>query len=170
MKTRKILAALGAALVMLGISMPAAAFDCGGNDPATIQANLTALAQTVRCENDSTVNPGLWNSDNPIWEKRAQPSCDVHQRLARQLHEEREFAAGTKPPKNTNNLATGAAWDVRNGKYEGAISKLDSFITGILKSRLNRNYDPDTAAAQLQAMKFINEAEEAKICIAPLVP
>ena len=174
MKTRKILAAFGAALMMLGISMPAAAFDCTNDDgdvnPTVIQANLTAMANSLRCAGHSEVFPGLWNPDNPIWERRRTPSCDVHQKLARNLYEKREFIEGTKPRKNQNNDATGAAWNVRNGQYEEAIMKLDAFVAAILRSRLNESYDPDTAAAQYQAMMFINEAEAARACIVQLLP
>ena len=173
MKARKILAALGAALLIISISAPASAFDCEGNgnlfDPMTIAMNLGALAIDIRCINDSAKNPGRWDGLNPVFEKRAAPSCDVHNRLARSLFEKREFADDSKPRKNQNNDASGAAWDVRNGKYEGAISKLDSFITAALKSRLNRSYDPDEAAAQLQRRKWINEAEKARICVNQLL-
>ena len=172
MKMRKICSAAAAAIVMAAISAPASAFDCDGNgnqfDPATIQANLTALAVVVRCAPGSDSNPGEWDADNPIWEKRAAPSCDVHERLARKLYEVREFGPDKKPPKNKNNDATGAAWDVRNGKYEGAISQLDSFIADIMKSRLNRDYDPDVTTAQMHANELINEANEAKACIIQL--
>lgn len=174
MKTRKILAAFGAALMMLGISMPAAAFDCtnddGDVDPAVIQANLTAMANYLRCTDHSDVLPGLWNPENPIWEKRRAPSCDIHQKLARNLYEKRQFSDGSKPPRNKNNQAAGAAWNVRNGQYEEAIVKLDSFVAAILKSTLNRSYDPNTAAAQYQAMMFINKAQVARACIVQLLP
>ena len=174
MKARKTLAALGAALMMIGISAPASAFECEGNgntfDPATIQENLTALAVALRCVNESTVNPGQWNPDNPIWEKRRSPSCETHDNLARNLFEEREFEPGTKPRRNKNNDAAGAAWNVRNGQFDAAILKLDSFIASVMKSRLNRNFDPDVGAAQMLANELVNEANEAKICIMQLLP
>lgn len=179
MKGRKTLAAIAAATLMTAISLPASAdhFDCGNPiDEATIQQSLIDLAIMLRCENPSLVNPGMWEDDNPIWQKRNAPSCEVHDSLARKLYEKREFAPGTKPPKNQNNDATGAAWDLRNGKYDAAISKLDSFINDVMKSRINEGYlpfypdgDPDPAAAEAEATKFVNAANEARICINQLL-
>jgi hypothetical protein len=183
MKMRKTITAAAAALVMTAISAPATAFECEGNgnqyDPATIQANLTALAIALRCAPGTDANPGEWLADNPIWEKRGAPSCDVHERLARKLYEERAFEddcsdrprkdCKDRPPQNENNDATGAAWDVRNEKYEAAISKLDSLIADVMKSRLNRAYDPDVGAAQTHANELIAEVEGARNCIYQLI-
>jgi len=169
MKVRKILAAMAAALLIITVSAPAAAFECEGNgnlyDPATIRDNLVALAVTLRCKttDPEALNPGEWMMD-PIWEKRGAPSCDVHTSLARNLHEWRDFSPGNKPRQNKNNDAAGAAWSVRNGKYEGAIVQLDSLINAVFKSRLNRDFDE----AQMLANELVKEAEEAKICIAQL--
>jgi hypothetical protein len=48
--------------------------------------------------------------------------------------------------------------------------KLDAFVAAILRSRLNESYDPNTAAAQYQAMMFINKAQVARACIVQLLP
>ena len=55
----------------------------------------------------------------------------------RKLDEKRE--QGTKPPRNKNNSndAAGAANDVKNGKYDAAVDKLDAFIDDVYKSRIN---------------------------------
>jgi len=174
MKGRKTLTALAAALLMISVSAPVSAFDCldddGNIDPATIEANLIALAIELRCVNDSKVNPGNWPVDNPIWERRGEGSCDVHQNLAAKLFQNREFDDSSKPRKNQFNDAEGAAWKVGNEKYEDAIQKLEQFITAVLKSRLNRNFDPNVGAAQVLANELVIEAEEASICINQLLP
>ena len=175
MKIRKTLTAMAAALLMITVSAPASAFECEGNgnlyDPATIQANLTALAVELRCEtkDPEALNPGKWVMD-AIWEKRRAPSCETHQKLARNLHEARKFALGTKPRKNKNNDAAGAAWDVRNGSYEEAIAKLDLFIKAVMNSTLNREFKPSVSDAQMLANELVTEAEEARVCIDKLLP
>jgi len=174
MKVQKILAAFAAALMMLGISAPASAFDCEGNgnayDPTTIANNLEAIAVELRCSPGTKANPGKWPADNPIWERRGAGSCNVHHRLAQKLLQNREFDENSKPRKNQANDAEGAAWKVRNEKYEDAIQKLDQLIVAILKSRLNRAFDPNVGAAQMLANELVAEVEEAKICVAQLLP
>ena len=145
MKIRKSFAAIGAALMMVGISAPVFAdhlvYDwCEGTEPpnpTTITASLEALATELRCNLGSDANPGTWPVDYPIWQKRGSGSCEVQDSLAKKLDEKRE--EGTKPPRNKNNSngAAGAANDVRNGKYLAAVDKLDAFIKDVYKSRLN---------------------------------
>ena len=176
MNIRKTLTALAAALLMITISAPVLAFECEGNgnvfDPVTIADNLELLAISVRCDGPyaSTANPGIWPHTNPIWERRGSGSCDVHQNLAEKLFQQREFDDSSKPRKNPFNDAEGAAWKVGNEKYEDAIQKLEQFITTVLKSRLNRNFDPNVGAAQMLANELVIEAEEASICINQLLP
>ena len=174
MKVRKSLTAISAALMMVGMSAPAAAFECGGTDenpdPATITANLVVLAEDLRCEDLGTeANPGNWTHD-PIWQKRGDGSCEVQQSLARKLNEEREFGEGKKPPQNKNNASAGAAGDVRNAKYLAAVDKLDAFIKDAYKSRLNvwenGNGVFDTALGA--KMFFVNEVDEARGCVCKL--
>ena len=175
MNRSKTFTALAAALLMISVSAPVSAFECADNgnlyDPATIEANLIAIAVELRCAAGTEANPGNWPANNPIWERRGAGSCDVHHNLAAKLFQDRELDDdSTKPRKNPKNDAEGAARKVGNEKYEDAIIKLDQLITAILKSRLNRNYDPNVGEAQVLANELIGEVEEAKICIAQLLP
>lgn len=183
MKIRKSLTAVGAALMMVGMSAPALAqsmFVCAGNgnehDPETIFTNLKTLAEEVRCNDplaaDDEPNPGNWDPTNPIWEKSREGSCEIHSRLARKIHEDRELdETSTKPPKKKgNNDRAGAAWDFKNEKYEAAVDKLESFIEDAWKSRPNSQYvnsdgEIDVMEAKLQKMNFIAIAEAAIPCI-----
>jgi hypothetical protein len=168
MKIQKSLTALGAALMIISISAPASAFECGTDasnpyDKDVIAAGLQALAEELRCVDDSLGdNLGLW-STAPIWQKGREGSCDIHASLARKLLEFRVFSDGNKPPKNKNetNLAAGASWDVKNEKFEGALSKLDSFLDDAKKARLNEaNGD-----AFDQRYVFLHEVNEARTCV-----
>lgn len=182
MKMRRTLTAASAALIMTVASTPSLAFDCGGNDPATIAANLQALAFELRCDDRVDPNPGNWPAGNPIWEKRREGSCEIHDRLSSKLHVVRVFDdsgdcnvrprknCDDRPPENQNNQIEGASGDVANGKYEAAASKLDSLIADVLKSRLNRYFDPDVTSAQMLANELVKEADEAKACIIQLIP
>jgi hypothetical protein len=149
MKIRKSLTAVGAALLMVGISAPVSAqsmFVCG-TDPVTnpydkdvIAAGLKDIAERLRCEQDADdKNDGLWPDDLPLWQKGKKGGgngCDIHDSLARKLLEFRDFNGG-KPPKNENNLAAGASWDLTNEKYEAAFIKLESFISDAEKATPN---------------------------------
>ena len=182
MNGRRTLAAIAAATLMMAISLPASshhsAFDCGDPNSATaISESLISLSNMLRCDGYNPDLTGMWNPENPIWEKGAAPSCEIHERLAKKLYEARSFGGNSKPRFNKNNDATGAAWDVRNGKYEAAILKLIAFASDIDKSRINRAYlpdypdgEPDPLAAEYEAMKFKNAAEDAQICINQLIP
>jgi len=168
MKIQKSLTALGAALLMISISAPASAFDCGTDasnpyDKDVIAAGLKALAETLRCKSDPMdVNLGLW-STAPIWEKAREGSCDIHASLARKLLEFRDFSDGNKPPKNKNdtNLAAGASWDVQTEKYQAALDKLDAFLADAMKARLNE----DNGNAFDQRYLFTSEVKGARTCV-----
>ncbi len=170
MQIRKSLTAIGAALMIVGISAPASAFDCGGTydkpDPATISNNLQGLAVFLRCPTTATPkNPGSWPSDGPIWQKAGAGSCDVHHSLARKLHEDRELDQDSKkPPQNKNNGVAGASGDVANGKYLDAVDKLDSFVRDAYKSRLNTWEDPVNGfqTPTLAKMFLMGEVETAR--------
>lgn len=168
MKIRKSMTAIGAALMVVGMSGPASAFDCGdpqNPDPATISASLEGLATYLRCSPGTGANPGTWPYD-AIWQKRGEGSCEVQDSLAKKLNEEREFAEGDKPPRNKNNTntAAGAANDVANGKYLSAVDKLDAFVRDVYKSRLNSEFG-DALAAK---MFFVNEVQDARMCVCKL--
>ena len=175
MNARKILAALGAAFMMISISAPASAFECG-TDPVTdpynkdiIAAGLTALAIDLRCELDATpANPGEWTHE-PIWQKSGCGDCEPQTSLARKLHEKREFIDG-KPPRNKNNTVAGAAGDVSNEKYLAAVDKLDAFVKDAYKKRLymwvigNTEFENSLAAKTF----FVNEVNDARSCVCHL--
>jgi len=176
MKARKILAALGAALMMIGISAPASAdFVCGTDtdpyDKDVIAAGLKILAIDLRCddENATEANPGEWIHD-PIWQKRGSGNCEPQNSLARKLHEKREFNTGSKPPKNDNNTVAGASGDVSNEKYPAAVDKLDAFIKDAYKKRL---YIWDTGNADFEnslaaKMYFVTQVSDARMCVCHL--
>ena len=176
MEIRKSLTAVGAALMMVGISAPAAAFDCGVDaenpDPATITANLVGLAEELRCAPGTVANPGNWPLGYPIWQKRGGGSCDVQDALAKKLNEERDFGDDSKPPRNKNNTntAAGAANDVNNGKFLSAVEKLDAFVKDAYKSRLNIWDGPANGFENALAAKtfFVNEVDEARGCVCKL--
>jgi hypothetical protein len=167
MEIRKSLTAIGAALMMVGISTPAAAeFSCGpdnGYDKDVVAMGLADIAERLRCADDADeLNKGLW-VDAPIWEKRREPSCEIHQKLARNLLEYRDFSAGNKPPKNKNdtNLAAGASWSVQFGKFEEALSQLDSFYAAASKATLNSE-NPN--AGDIRAL-LLADISEARMCV-----
>lgn len=167
MEIRKSLTAFGAALMMIGISAPAAAdFSCGpdgGYDKDVVAMGLADIAERLRCDKDADeLNKGLW-VDEPIWEKRRAPSCEIHQKLARNLLEYRDFSEGNKPPKNKNdtNLAAGASWSVQFGKFEDALSKLDSFYNAASKATLNSE---NPSAGDLRMM-LLADISQARMCV-----
>jgi hypothetical protein len=175
MEIRKSLTAIGAVLMVVGMSAPASAYDwCEGTDapnPAVITANLEGLATELRCASGTLTNPGTWPANFQIWKKRGDGSCEVQNSLAKKLDEKRED--GTKPPRNKNNTnaAAGAANDVKNGKYLAAVDKLDAFIEDVYKSRLNFWENSPNGYTNPGAAKsyFVNEVNlGARVCICKL--
>lgn len=179
MKIRKSLTAVGAALMMVGMSAPVLANDlvydwCEGTDtpdPTTITTSLEGLATELRCNLGSELNPGTWPKEFQIWQKRGSGSCEVQDSLAKKLNEKR--AEGTKPPRNKHesNDAAGAANDVRNGKYLAAVDKLDSFVKDVWKSKLNEWDNSPNGFANPGTAKshFVNEVVYgARVCICKL--
>jgi len=169
MKIRKSMTAIGAALMVVGMSGPASAFECGdpqSPDPALISTNLVALATELRCSPGTEANPGAWTGA-PIWQKRGEGDCEVQESLAKKLNEERDFEEGDKPPRNKNNTntAAGAANDVANGKYLSAVDKLDAFVRDAYKSRINYDFGEESGAAK---MYFLGEVETARGCVCKL--
>ena len=181
MKIRKSLTAVGAALMMVGMSAPTLAADqlfydwCEGTEPpnpAVITASLEAVATELRCDlEESVLNPGTWPEEYPIWQKRGGGSCEVQDSLARKLNENRE--EGTKPPRNKKgtNAVAGAANDVANGKYDAAVKKIDSFVSDVYKSRKNDWENSPNGFANPGKAKsyFVNEVVYgARVCICKL--
>lgn len=179
MKIRKSLIGVGAALMMVGASANDGKPEvCDLNNPVQeeITSGLVDLADYLSCEVRAgdpefpKLNFGPWPADKPIWQKRGDGSCEVHTTLTRKLYERRDFAPGSKPPKKPNNDAAGAAWDVRNGKYDAAVEKLLSFKNDIRKSKLH-SWDvavPGFADTHDAKMFFLNSAEDALKCVCKL--
>ncbi|MDH3864640.1 MAG: hypothetical protein OEV10_11800 [Gammaproteobacteria bacterium] len=170
MKVRKSLAAIGAALMVTVLSVPASAsdFECkdanGEYDKDLIAANLKIVAEDLRCkpEEDNPLNAGNWIGE-PIWIKRGkvEDGCEVHSSLARKLHEFRD-PANPKPPRNgEKNLAAGASNDVAFEKYGAALDKLGSFMDDIGKAKINESLPNVT----WEKMKFYNQVEAAYACV-----
>ena len=169
MNVRKSLTAIGAALFFISVGASAEPFDCtnddGQNDPAVISEGLIEIAEDLRCVKDKTeLNDGRWglppSSLAPIWEKRREPSCEIHLKLSRNLYELRDFETNpTRPPKNKNNtnLAAGAAYALLFEKYDDALSKLESFRNAANKATLNRYFD-DAADWRMLLIKDIDIA------------
>jgi hypothetical protein len=175
MEIRKSLTAVGAALMMVGVSAPALAadtmFQCGTDtsnpyDKGVISAGLIEMAKSLRCKDpkfSSELNPGDWELP-AIWERRREPSCEIHTKLARGLYEKRDFIANPiKPRKNKNdtNLAAGAAYDVQFAQYDEALAKLDAFIYEANKAQLNRLF---LQAADYRSV-LVRDAKLARDCV-----
>jgi hypothetical protein len=176
MEIRKSLTAIGAALMMLGANayadMHQPVIDCGAPmdpNPDLIQSSLIDLSDYLRSTERDGATFGPWPYEE-IWQKRGTGDFAVQDSLVRKLYEERNLDENTKPPKNKNNDNTGAAWDVRNGKYLAAVEKLDAFVNDAYKSRLNDwIYDNDDFENALGAKTyFVNSAIAARSCICKL--
>jgi hypothetical protein len=178
MKIRKSLTAVGAALLMVGANayaQPPSIVDCGNPaspEPEKITSSLINLADYLRKETPEEAEFGPWPYD-PIWQKRGAGSYEVHASLARKLYEERDFVANPDKPRfNKNNEATGAAWDVRNGKYDAAVDKLLAFNKDAYKSRLNvwepEHAYPDFENALDAKNYFLGEVSKAVECVCKL--
>jgi hypothetical protein len=190
MKIRKSLIGVGAALIVVGASAYAnpqtpPVVSCGDNymkpNPVEITNSLKDLADYLSSEdrlgdpNFPDKNYGPWTY-KPIWQKRGMESYDVQNALVRKLYEYR--TATTKPPKNNNNDAAGAAWDIRNGKYDAARDKLLSFKNDVRKKAKDLNdwgpYDPvhpddrPFPNAGKAAEHFLNEVDNALGCVCKL--
>ena len=167
MKIRKSLTAVGAALMMVGMSAPALAgdFEDGfgdcGNRTQTYD-RLVELAQHLRCNGvfSTPANPGYWPNAYPLWEKRRDPSCEVHASLAAKLYEAPE--PNVRNPHKSEPV--GAAQKVLEGtKDEDAIQKLDDLDRAIEKSKLNSELDAEDAGAIVWDLR--NIVQEARVCV-----
>jgi hypothetical protein len=176
MQIRKSMTAIGAALMMVGVSAYAGppAVYCGADsmnpDSGMIESSLTNLSDYLRSTERADATVGPWPYD-AIWQKRGTGSFEVQDSLAKKLYEERNFdVENPKPPKNKNNDAAGAAWDVRNGKYQSAVDKLDAFVADAYKSRLDvwADGNEDFENALDAKTFFVNEVIKARGCICKL--
>ena len=160
MNIKKMSGSLVAATLLLGLNTVAMA-DC-----ATVISDTEDLAAMLRCE----VDVGTWDNNNAIWQWKGKGSmgCAVHRKLAKQLNEERdEYDSETMPPykgaknKNGNNVAAGAANDLRNGKFESALAHYQTFMDTIMYSaKVNTGFvaTDDFASADAAAQFFFDEA------------
>jgi hypothetical protein len=148
MEIRKSLTAIGAALMMVGISAPALAagfdwdneLDC--SDAGAVSQELIRLEQHLRCETKTDVS---WPKDNPIWEK-----ARSEERGCTEVHESHANKLYRSPPRNPGNtdkkgkgpgkVAEGAAQKVLEEKYDEAITMLMDLRDAVSKSTPNRAF------------------------------
>jgi hypothetical protein len=170
MKIRKSLTAVGAALMMVGVSMPvlAAGFDWDSaldcSDANAVSGELIRLEQHLRCKIETDVS---WPKDNPIWEK-----ARSEERGCNEVHESHANKLWVSPPRNPGNtnkkgkgpgkVAEGAAQKVVEAKYDEAITMLMDLRDAINKSTPNRafvdaagNVGPEGASAVSVALASI---------------
>ena len=171
MKIRKSLTAVGAALMMVGMSAPvlAAGFDWDNaldcSDADEVSQELIRLEQHLRCEEEKT--DVSWPKDNPIWEK-----ARSEERGCTEVHESHANKLYRNPPRNPGNIdkkgkgpgkvAEGAAQKVLEEKYDEAITMLMDLRDAVGKSTPNRlfvdaagNVGPDGASAVSGALVTI---------------
>ena len=165
MQIRKSATALGAALVMVGLSTSASAFDCA--DPATMANAMHVFATDLRCEGEDANNPGEWPADNPLWERRMGPSCDDHASAAGAFYELSEPKG--KNPKGKPAKETGIVVALRQDNLEEALRDLYAVLTDVSGDDVNTAYDPDFATANLIVMDIKNEISEMIVCVEQLI-
>jgi hypothetical protein len=173
MKIRKLCGSIAVAISMFALSGTASAeIDC--ND---LVGEIQTMARELRC-NDTVTPVGWWPTDNAIWQwkGKGEMGCELHQKHARLLDEERTESPPEK--KKGNNIAKGAANDLLDGKNQSAYDQLTLFIDRIIyDAKLNGDFDPIVndprgTTAQSFADYFVNQASLARSCIVlpPAVP
>ena len=154
MNIKKIGSGLVVAISMLAFNAAAQA-DCTDEIEA-----ITTKADELRCGYGEFASGSILNWMNkPIWQKQAGKGrkkqdavgdgCEVHQSLARLLYEERDFTdPDSRPRKNKNNVAKGAAHALADGQFQYAIDLLTELQASIATSVLNPDFttvsDPET--------------------------
>jgi hypothetical protein len=114
-------------------------------------ADVLGAADQLRCTRDG----GQW-TNAPIWQKAAGKGkhkntdpdplagCEVHLSLAKLIYEERDFTEpGSRPRKNRNNVAKGAAQALGDGQLEYAVQLLEELQSSIATSKENLDYGDD---------------------------
>jgi len=114
-------------------------------------ADVLGVADQLRCGSDG----GQWRPA-PIWQKAAGKGkhkksdpdplagCEVHLSLAKLIYEERDFTdPDSRPRKNKNNLAKGAAQALGDGQLEYAVELLEGLQSSVAISKLNPDYGDD---------------------------
>ena len=177
MNIKKMSGSLVAATLLLGLNTVVMADEHCDKAVSDAITQTEELATVLRCKSD-----GLWPSDNPIWvwKGKAIMGCTVHEKLAKQLNEEREEDLEPMPPykgkktKNGNNVAAGAANDLRNGKIESALGHYLTFMD-VIYSSAKQNDDPEWdvtgfASAAAAAQFFFDEAEHLHTMVSKACP
>ena len=134
MKIKKLGSSLAATTLLVGLSTVAMADPTSCGDLAQ---DLNDLAAELRCAAYGDDHVGYYNNMNPLWEKRGQPSCSVHESLAAKLFFDRSITGEPPPVKKGGNANGGAAQDLLNGKLDAAYTKLDSFLNDLASARDN---------------------------------
>ena len=115
--------------------------------------HITQAADNLRCTLDQSKDfgdaAGLWDHA-PIWQKAAgkgknkqdavTDGCETHQSIAKKLYEEREFSDDKRPPRNKNNLAAGAAQQLKFGKFQAALDSLTAIELAVDESVVNPDF------------------------------
>ena len=138
MKIKKLGSSLAATTLLVGLSTVAMA------DPMTCEdlaSDIYNLSAELRCADYGDAHTGYYNKSNALWEKRGQPSCDVHESLAAKLFFDRSITGEPPPVKKGGNANGGAAQDLLNGKLDAAYTKLESFLMDVAGSRDNDEWD-----------------------------
>lgn len=147
MKIQKLGGSLAAAISIFALSAPVLAdHTCG-----EVITNLKGQAADLRCETD--IYGDYLETEVPIWQFKGKTSakygCQVHDKLAKLLHELRT----TEPPPqggkngngNGNNQARGAANDLDDDKFDSAIDQLMLFWNTIeYDAKLNMDDYPNS--------------------------
>jgi hypothetical protein len=165
MKIRKSTTALGAALVMMGLSASASAFECG--EPKAMADDMLAFSVMIRCDDPNDSNPGSWDPENPLWERRMGPSCEDHSSTAGAFFELSEPKG--KNPKGKAPRETGIVVALRQYNFEEALRDLYGVLTDVSGDDVNTQYDPDFATAKFQVMQIKNEISEMIVCVEQLI-
>lgn len=165
MQIRKSATALGAALVIMGLSTSASAFECAA--PDAMADAMEQFAFDLRCDDSLDPNPGGWPADNPLWERRMGPSCDDHASTAGAFYEVSEPKG--KNPQGKPAKERGIAVALRQYNYEEALRDLYAVLIDVSGDDVNTQFDPDFATAKLIVMDIKNEISEMIICVEQLI-
>ena len=185
MKTKKIAGGFALALPIVMLSSVANAVD--DYTIGLVASDIISHAEALKCEIipvydtadpskqiGSTINwtaPDLTIYHAPIWQYKGQvgeKGCVVHDSLVKQLYVPRaDYVEDTMPPykgaktAKGNNLASGAANDLMDGKYESAVKHICTFIDVIdNNARLNSVDDFSPTTAYKLAMDQILAADD----------
>ena len=152
MNIKKLGSSLAATTLLVGLSTVAMAETCDD-----LAADISNLAGQLRCAEYGDAHVGYYSKANALWEKRGQPSCDVHESLATKLYFDRAITGEPPPIKKGGNAKGGAAQDLVNGKLDAAYAKLESFLFDVAGSRDNDEWD--ATAGDMSESDFVGAVE-----------